>query len=362
MRTLIIRGNPRPIGYTRQMTDLVVQGLREVHAQVKDVTLSDLTLLPCRGCYHCWQITPGQCVHGDDMGPLLEEVRRAEVMIWTTPVYYFSMSALLKTFIERCFPLYAHGQGVTRRGRTRNRLRYPEEWQNKKLITLLVGALRDPAAYQPALDTFEWIADSFDFELGGQLVRPESYLADYPLSKPKTIKRIRTAFLQAGREAGTTGRLSPETLANASLPVSPDEQHFRDYSEIYWTHALPLGDEGLVPSKVQKHVAYDVRILMREMVRAFDPRAAAHPNVTVQFLFPDRQLAFVVRVDHGQCALEEATDPNPDLTVRCDARTWASLFVDRVDVRELLKNHRITLEGDKSLFRRLERWFPPPSA
>lgn len=362
MRVLVIRGNPRPIGYTQQSTDLVVQGLHEVHAQVKDVTLADLTILPCRGCYHCWQITPGQCVHGDDMGPLLDEVRQAEVMIWATPVYFFSMSALLKTFIERCFPLYTHGQAITRRGRTRNRLRYPGEWQNKKLITLLVGALREPAAYQPTLDTFEWIADSFDFELGGQLVRPESYLADYPLSKPKTIKRIRAAFLQAGREAGTTGRLSPATLTNASLLVSPDEQHFRDYSAIYWTHALALGEDGLVPSQVQKRVAYDVRILMREMVRAFDPRAAARHKATIQFLFSDHQLAYVVRVHHGHCALEETTAPDPDLTIRCTAAAWTSIFVDHVDPRELLRDHQITLEGDKTLFRRLERWFPPPNA
>jgi hypothetical protein len=34
----------------------------------------------------------------------------------------------------------------------------------------------------------------------------------------------------------------------------------------------------------------------------------------------------------------------------------------QLDVREVLKDRRLVLEGDKSLFTRLDRLFPPPSA
>ncbi|MEI8354280.1 MAG: hypothetical protein WCG22_07230, partial [Lentisphaerota bacterium] len=30
-------------------------------------------IAPCLGCYHCWVVTPGQCVHHDDMQELLRE-------------------------------------------------------------------------------------------------------------------------------------------------------------------------------------------------------------------------------------------------------------------------------------------------
>ncbi len=67
--------------------------------------------------------------------------------------------------------------------------------------------------------------------MGGQLTRPEAYLLDYPLSKPKALKRIEAAFVQAGKEAGATGRLTAATMAEASLALSPDVEHFRTYSK-----------------------------------------------------------------------------------------------------------------------------------
>ncbi len=362
MKVLLVRGNPRPIGFTQRLTDLFLQGLHETKAQVTDVRLVDLSILPCSGCFHCWLVTPGQCVHGDDMSSLLETIRRSDVIVCATPLYYFSMSASLKVFFERTLPLSRHGLTTSQRGESRNNIRYPEVWQNKKLITLMTGALRNPAAYQPLLDTFEWIAESLHLELGGQLLRPESYLLDYTLSKPKTIKRIKTAFIQAGREAGTTGRLTPQTLQAARLPISSDEPHFRIYSDIYWNHALELGSDGTIPARVHEHVAFDVRILMREMVRSFDPRAAAGARALLQFEFPDQHLQFQVRIESGRCTLHEGKGPNPNLVVRCQARTWASLFTRLIEPRDALKTRQLTLEGDKPLFARLERWFPPPSA
>jgi putative NADPH-quinone reductase len=362
MKVLLVRGNPRPIGFTQQLTDLFLQGLRETGAQVTDVRLADRSLFPCSGCFHCWLVTPGQCVHGDDMGDLLEAIQRSDVIVCATPVYYFSMSALLKVFFERTFPLSQQGMTTSKRGEPRNRIRYPDTWKHKKLITLITGALRNPAAYRPLLDTFEWIADSLDLELSGQLLRPESYLLDYTLSKPKTIKRIKAAFVEAGRQAGTTGRLSPETLETARLPISADEAHFRIYSEIYWNHAQELGIDGTIPAQVCERVAFDVRILMREMVRSFDPRAAAGTRTLLQFEFPDQNLHFQIRIEDGHCTLHEGNGPTPNLVVRGRARAWAALFTRQLDARDALKNRDLVLEGDKSLFARLERWFPPASA
>ena len=193
-------------------------------------------------------------------------------------------------------------------------------------------------------------------------MRPESYLLDYPLSKPKTLKRIETAFIQAGREAGTTGRLSPETMSAAALPLAVDSEHFCTYSNLYWANAMQMGAQGQVPANVQARVSTEVRILIREMVLSFDPAAAARVKAVLQFDFPDQQQYFRVTVDRGQVRLEETTTAQPDLRVRCDAGLWAQLFMRQLDVRRALLERRLVLEGDKSLFARLDRLFPPPSA
>jgi putative sterol carrier protein len=104
-----------------------------------------------------------------------------------------------------------------------------------------------------------------------------------------------------------------------------------------------------------------VRILLREMVRYLDAKATARVKAVLQFDFPDRDLTFHIRIDCGTCELKEGLAPRPDLIVRCDADVWAGIFTRQTDVREALKHRWLTLQGDKSLFSRLDRFFPPPS-
>jgi multimeric flavodoxin WrbA len=362
MKVLLLRANPRKTGHTQKLADLFVRGLRETRAVVTDVDLTTSTITPCLGCFHCWLETPGQCVHSDDMSALLRQVLDAEVLVCATPIYYYAMSSYLKAFFERTLPLAQPGLGPSGRGLTGNRIRYPEQWRGKKLVTIVAGALHEPEAFRPANETFQLIADSLDLELSGQLTRPESYLLDYPLSKPKTLKTIEAAFVQAGRETGDTGRLSAETMKAASLPLAVDQEHFRDYSNIYWANATELGGEALNPDAVRRRVALDVRILMREMVRYLDPKATARVKAVLQFEFPDRKLAYHIRIESGRCELTKGTADNPDLVVRCKSEVWSALFTRVTDVRGALKSRQLVLKGDKSLFSRLDRFFPPPSA
>jgi hypothetical protein len=172
---------------------------------------------------------------------------------------------------------------------------------------------------------------------------------------------IQAAFVQAGREAGRDGRLTQETMTAAARPLAVDFHHFRAYSNLYWEHACQMGRQALVPGEVQKRVSVDVRILMREMVRCVDAKATARTRAVLQFEFPDQGLCFEVDLDRGRCVLSQRRAERPDLCVRCDSATWSGLFMRQLDFYEALKHHRIVLEGDKSLFARLDRFFPPPS-
>ncbi len=219
MKVLLVRGNPRKNGFTQYLVNLFATGLREAGAEITDLDLTaeDQTLKPCLGCYYCWLAKPGACVHHDPMEQMLPVILDADVLVCATPVYYFAMSSYLKVFFERTFPVAAEGLEVSKMGIFRNRLREPAKWAKKKFISISVGALRAREAYEPLNQTFRLIADTLDMELGGQLTRPESHLLPYKLSKPMTLKRVESAFLKAGHEAGTTGRLSAKTMADAEL-------------------------------------------------------------------------------------------------------------------------------------------------
>jgi multimeric flavodoxin WrbA len=363
MKVLLVRGNPRKNGFTQFLVNLFATGLREAGAEVSDVDLTteEYSLKPCLGCYYCWLIKPGQCVHHDPMEKLLPVILAADVLVCATPVYYFSMSSQLKNFWERTFPLTTEGLETSRMGILRNRLREPARWRDKKFISITVGALRARAAYEPVNQTFRLIADTLDLELGGQLTRPESHLLPYKLSKPMTLKRVENAFLKAGHEAGSTGRLLAKTMADAELPLSPDETYFRTYSNIYWEHAASSDATSTNSARLQKEVGADSDILMREMARCLDPKATARLRAVLEFDFPDRQRHYVFIVDKGRCELKFDPVPSPDLRVTCTTDIWVALFMRQLNVAAALRQGLITLAGDKSLFTRLDRYFPPPS-
>jgi multimeric flavodoxin WrbA/putative sterol carrier protein len=363
MKVLLVRGNPRKNGFTQYLVNLFANGLREAGAQVTDVDITSdaYALKPCLGCYYCWLVKPGQCVHHDPMEQLLPKILEADVLVCATPVYYFGMSSYLKNFFERTFPLTSEGLEPSRMGGLRNRLREPARWVNKKLITITVGALRARDAYEPVNQTFRLIADTLDVEMGGQLTRPESHLLPYKLSKPMTLKRIESAFLKAGIEAGTTGKLSAKTMADAELPLSPDDRCFHTYTNIYWERAAALSATNTNSARIHQEVGNDPDILMREMARSIDPQATARLRAVLQFDFPDRQRHYTFCIDKGQCELKFEPSAKPDLCVTCDSSTWVALFTRQLNVPAALRQGVIQLQGDKSLFTKLDRYFPPPS-
>jgi multimeric flavodoxin WrbA len=56
--------------------------------------------VPCPGCDKC-KNDGESCVIEDDMLDLYGEVVAADVIIFSTPIYWWNMSAQLKTFLDR---------------------------------------------------------------------------------------------------------------------------------------------------------------------------------------------------------------------------------------------------------------------
>ena len=57
---------------------------------------------PCRGCNHCGM--DGDCVFNDAITEkLMPKMLEADLLVLVTPLYYFGMSAQLKTIVDRFY-------------------------------------------------------------------------------------------------------------------------------------------------------------------------------------------------------------------------------------------------------------------
>ncbi len=108
---LIIDASPRAHGNCDLLCEQFAKGAKKNGHDVRTVYLRDLRYDFCTGCQAC-QVT-GRCVKKDVMNEMLPVVMGADVVVLASPVYYYSLSGQMKTFLDRLNPLYDRMKGKT---------------------------------------------------------------------------------------------------------------------------------------------------------------------------------------------------------------------------------------------------------
>ena len=62
-----------------------------IYNQSFSIYLKDKDIKHCSGCFTCWTKTPGKCIHKDDMEELLHKISQADVIVYATPLYYYTV-------------------------------------------------------------------------------------------------------------------------------------------------------------------------------------------------------------------------------------------------------------------------------
>lgn len=99
-KILAIVSSPRKGGNTELLVEQFVKGAKESGNTVETIFLSNKKIAPCIACEVCLN-NGGICVQKDDMAEILEKIIAADVLVLSTPVYYYSISAQLKMMIDR---------------------------------------------------------------------------------------------------------------------------------------------------------------------------------------------------------------------------------------------------------------------
>ncbi len=357
MKLLALLGYPRKDGHTSAMTELFLRGAADAGADIRRVHLPSTDIRPCLGCYSCWTKTPGVCVQEDAMTSLLEEFLETDLVLIASPVYAFSVSVSTKLFMERTLTILSPGAEVGPDGIERNRWRYPGRGP-KRMAGLLVAGRRTPNIIQPSVDTLQLYAKEMRMTCSGILVRSEACALRFPQAKPLRMRAIHTACERAGAAFVREERIPAEYLRAFAGPLLADLPHFVRYSAVFWEHALACRDEC---AEAGKRAGDDVRILMYEMARSINPVAVRGVEATLQFDFPDRGWQYVLRIHQGSCTITEGAAENPTLLIRCPAELWSAVIQRTITGSQLAANPALHIEGDRDLFRRLPRYFPPPA-
>lgn len=96
---LILSGSPRKGGNSDTLCDQFARGAAEAGHCVEKIRVAERNIGFCRGCYGCKDT--GVCVIRDDMAEVLQKMIDADVLVLSSPVYFYSIDAQLKAVLDR---------------------------------------------------------------------------------------------------------------------------------------------------------------------------------------------------------------------------------------------------------------------
>jgi len=104
MKFVILSGSPHKKGTTNYLLNEFIKGLNENNHEIYRFDAAFKDVAPCKGCYYC-KSHDEKCVISDDMDDLYPKLLEADVIVFTTPLYYFTYSAQIKSVMDRFFAI-----------------------------------------------------------------------------------------------------------------------------------------------------------------------------------------------------------------------------------------------------------------
>lgn len=158
---LIFSGSPRHKGNSEILIEAVCRGVAKAGGSFEIVRLSTLQFSPCTGCGGCDKT--GICVIEDQMTPLYEKITAARRLIIASPIYFYSITAQAKAFVDRCQALWNRKHLKVKAGTWR-------QDHGRKGYLVSVAATRGEKVFAGAILTTKYACDAMGFIYDGELL------------------------------------------------------------------------------------------------------------------------------------------------------------------------------------------------
>lgn len=99
MKIVVLIGSPNKNGSTNLIAHEFEKGAIESGNRVVMIDVAHANVGACGGCVACGY--NGPCVKKDNMENIKAEILSADMLVFATPLYYYGMSAQLKTVVDR---------------------------------------------------------------------------------------------------------------------------------------------------------------------------------------------------------------------------------------------------------------------
>ncbi|MDR1885676.1 MAG: flavodoxin family protein [Synergistaceae bacterium] len=112
----VILGSPRRDGNSERLAAALVRGASEVGYKAQYVRMHGLKVGGCIDCRRCWS-NGTHCFLNDDMKEVYAALDTSDVIVFASPLYFYSWAAQIKPIWDRLLPYFHPNSKVDVRGR-----------------------------------------------------------------------------------------------------------------------------------------------------------------------------------------------------------------------------------------------------
>ncbi len=102
MKIAVFNGSPK-LQNTAALVDAFCEGAKEAGHEVDVYHVGKMKIAGCLGCEYCHTQGNGNCVQKDDLEKILPAYKEADMVVFASPIYYFTMTAQMEAAIQRVY-------------------------------------------------------------------------------------------------------------------------------------------------------------------------------------------------------------------------------------------------------------------
>lgn len=344
MNILVINGSPKgKRSNTYRMTQAFVEGMQQAveDVQVDELTVRQLEIKACLGCFACWNKTPGKCCIQDDMQMVIQKRLWADVTIWSFPLYYFNVPGGLKSLIDRQLPMVL--PFMTERedqvGNGSHPMRYDMSGKQNVVISTC-GFYTAEGNYDSVLSMFDHICGKDQYTT--------LFCGQGELFRVPELSRRTDEYLGYVKNAGkeyAEGGITTDTRNELNRLLYPKDV-FEKMADASW---------GIDKESGEKED--DSLVFTRQMAALYQKEAYPGKDLVVEMYYTDLDKCYQMILEkEGSRVITEDLKP---YTTRIETpySVWHDISVGKIRGDEALMQQMYKVKGDFNLMMNWDEYF-----
>jgi putative sterol carrier protein len=289
----------------------------------------------------------------------------ADVIVFGTPLYIFTVSGLMKDFMDRMLPLLQ--PFIIERGdQYIHPMRHAGGWP-KKVVLISNCGFPEHHHFSGLRETFRRFTGSPDMELAGMICCAGGELLRQPALQDNLAWYLEAAR-KAGQEVVERGTVGAETQALLDRPLVDNPAVYASMANNSWESMgiEMIGGDDVTPRRTPAEAASlpppqsvdTMRDLVAGMAVSLDPKEANNLKAVIQFCVNgDEPATYYLDIAGGRCRAYEGEHPTPTLTINTPADVWMAISRGEMNGATAMMAGKYTVKGNMALLMRLNKLF-----